>query len=54
MKDFNFHTAHILSTVSDTLIRELGEGAKKAIEKAKAEYVEKFGQEALDCLEGIF
>lgn len=54
MKDFKFHTAHILFTVGNTLIEELGEGAQAAIDAAKEEYVDKFGQEALDCLEGIF
>jgi len=54
MKDFTFHTAHLLSSLSSSLMEELGEKAAAAIDKAKAEYVEKFGQEALDCLEGIF
>ncbi len=54
MKNFNFHTAHILHTVSRTLIEELGEGAQRAIDGAKREYMEKFGPEYLSCLEGIF
>ena len=54
MKDFNFHTAHLLSSVGNTLIEELGERANDAIEAAKKEYAEKFGCEYLDCLEGVF
>jgi len=54
MKDFNFHTAHLLTSVGNTLVEELGERANDAIEAAKAEYAEKFGRECLDCIEGIF
>lgn len=50
MKDFNFHTAHLLHTVGNTLKTELGSIGEKAVEQALAEYTEKFGQEYLDVL----
>lgn len=53
MKDFNFHTAHLLYTVGNTLIEELGENGKLAVENAKKAYVEKFGQEYLDVLKEV-
>ncbi|MGF0018742.1 L-2-amino-thiazoline-4-carboxylic acid hydrolase [Sporofaciens sp. SGI.106] len=53
MKDFNFHTAHLLFTVGNTLKTELGSIGEKAVEQALAEYAEKFGQEYLDVLGAI-
>ena len=50
MKDFNFHTAHLLHTVGNTLKEELGEMGETAVEKGIAEYIEKFGQEYFDVL----
>lgn len=54
MKDFNFHTAHIKYTISKTLIDTLGEDGRKAVELALKDYVDTFGQEYLDVLEGIY
>lgn len=53
MKDFNFHTAHLLHTVGNTLKEELGESGETAVENALKEYVEKFGQEYLDVLKEV-
>ncbi|MDR1801142.1 MAG: L-2-amino-thiazoline-4-carboxylic acid hydrolase [Lachnospiraceae bacterium] len=54
MKDFNYHTAHILSTISKMLVERLGADGEKAVTAAKDEYVSLFGQEYLDVLEGIY
>ncbi|MBA4700588.1 MAG: L-2-amino-thiazoline-4-carboxylic acid hydrolase [Ruminococcus sp.] len=51
MKDFNYHTAHLLHSISNTLLEELGENAQDAIEKAKREFADKFGNEYLEVLE---
>ena len=40
MKDFNFHTAHLLHTVGGTLKEELGETGELAVQKGIAEYIE--------------
>lgn len=54
MKDFNFHTAHIKHTISKTLIDSLGNDGKKAVELALRDYVDTFGQEYLDVLDGVY
>lgn len=51
MKDFNYHTAHLLHSISNTLLEELGENAQDAIDKAKREFADKFGNEYLEVLE---
>lgn len=53
MKDFNFHTAHLLHTVGNTLKEELGETGELAVQKGIEEYIEKFGQEYFDVLGDI-
>lgn len=53
MKDFNFHTAHLLHTVGGTLIDELGADGSGAVEKAEEEYVRIFGQKYLDILKEV-
>lgn len=53
MKDFNFHTAHIRHTVSNTLIEELGDKGREAVEQAYRDYIDKFGQEYFDILDTI-
>lgn len=50
MRDFNFHTAHLLHTVGNTLKEELGETGELAVQKGIEEYIEKFGQEYFDVL----
>lgn len=50
MKDFNFHTAHLLHTVGNTLKEDLGETGELAVKNAIAEYIDKFGQEYFDVL----
>ena len=50
MKDFNFHTAHLLYTVGNTLKEELGEIGVLAVQKGIEDYIEKFGQEYYDVL----
>lgn len=54
MRDFNFHTAHLLYAISDTLISELGEEGRAAVEAATAAFDEKFGPEPLRAIEGIY
>ena len=54
MKDFNFHTAHLKYTVSQALILNLGEKGEEAIKLALANYVDTFGQEYLDVLNGLY
>ncbi len=54
MKDFTFHTAHILHTVGATLKKLLGSKGNQAVELALQEYVDKFGQIYLDILEGVY
>lgn len=54
MKDFNFHTAHLKHTISRTLKEELGADGEKAVELALRDYVELFGQEYLDALDGVY
>jgi hypothetical protein len=54
MKDFNFHTAHIKHTIGNTLIEELGDDGKKAVELALKEYASLFGQDYLDVLDGLY
>ena len=54
MKDFNFHTAHLKSTICQVLVQRLGEDGEKAVELALKDYTDTFGQEYLDVLEGIF
>ncbi len=53
MKDFNFHTAHLLHTVGGTLEEELGDSGSTAVKKAKEEYVRIFGEEYLDILKEV-
>ncbi|MCP1100832.1 hypothetical protein M2454_000038 [Aequitasia blattaphilus] len=54
IKDFNFHTAHLLYSISRTLKKELGEDATEIIENAKKDYINTFGQEYLDVLKGKY
>ena len=54
MKDFNFHTAHIKYTVGKTLVDMLGEAGEKAVAAALKDYVDTFGQEYLDVLDGLY
>ncbi|MDR1017306.1 MAG: L-2-amino-thiazoline-4-carboxylic acid hydrolase [Lachnospiraceae bacterium] len=50
MKDMNFHTAHILNTVGDTIKEELGDVGEKAVSKAIEDYKEIFGEEYFNVL----
>ena len=50
VKDFNFHTAHLLHTVGNTLKEQLGEEGEKAVDTAVEEYVKIFGKEYLDAI----
>ena len=54
MKDFNFHTAHLMHTLTRVLTKQLGAAGEKAVTLALAEYVDTFGQEYLDVLEGAY
>ena len=48
MKDFNYHTGHLLHSISNTLLEELGDKAQDAIDKATEEFADKFGREYLE------
>ena len=50
MRDFNFHTAHIYCSVADELCKHFPEESKAMIDRAVADYIDLFGQEAYDCL----
>ncbi len=54
VKDFNYHTAHILYTISDELISNLGDSGKKIIEDALLEFEHIFGKEYLIAIRGIY
>lgn len=53
MKDFNFHTAHLMHTLIRVLTKQLGAAGEKAVTLALTEYVDTFGQEYLDVLDTI-
>lgn len=53
MKDFNFHTAHLMHTITRVLTKQLSAAGEKAVTLALAEYVDTFGQEYLDVLDTI-
>ena len=50
MRDFDFHTAHLLHTVGNTLKAELGEAGVAAVENAIGEFIALFGQEYYEAL----
>jgi hypothetical protein len=50
MRDFDFHTAHIYCSVADELCKAFPEESKAMIDRAVADYIGLFGQEAYDCL----
>ena len=50
MRDFNFHTAHIYFSVADELRKHFPEDSEAMIDRAVADYIGLFGQEAYDCL----
>lgn len=54
VKNFTFHTAHILYTLGSTLVEELGEDGKNAVKNTVRDYVDLFGREYLDVLEGAY
>lgn len=51
IKDFTFHTAHILHTISSILIKELGDAGEVAVKLAAKEYIDIFGKEYLQVLD---
>ena len=53
MRDFGFHTAHICFSVADELGKAFPGEAEAIIERAVSDYIELFGQEAYDCLQGF-
>ena len=50
MRDFDFHTAHIYTAIVDTLVECFGEDAKPMVQRAVADYIELFGEDAYDVL----
>ncbi len=54
MKDFNFHTAHIKYTISKFLVEAFGEKGEEVVALALKDYVDTFGREYLDVLEGLY
>ncbi|AGX41564.1 L-2-amino-thiazoline-4-carboxylic acid hydrolase [Clostridium saccharobutylicum] len=53
-RDFNFHTAHLLHSISETLEKELGEDGKLIINQVLEKYIELFGEEYLTVLDGKY
>ncbi|BCZ44549.1 hypothetical protein psyc5s11_06160 [Clostridium gelidum] len=53
-RDFNFHTAHLLYSMSETLKNKLDEDGKSIINKVVEKYVELFGEEYLSVLNGQY
>jgi len=53
IKDFNYHTAHILSSLKKIIEADLGESGTTVIKKALDEYVNLFGAKYLNILEDI-
>ncbi len=54
MKDFNFHTAHLKYTISKALIDTFSEEGEQIVAAALKDYVDTFGQEYLDVLDGLY
>ena len=54
MKDFNFHTAHLLHTVGNTIKSRLGSRGEAIVNSAADEYISIFGKEYYDVLAGKF
>ncbi len=50
MRDFNFHTAHIYYTVSETIRKAFPDDADEIIGKAVSDYIGLYGQESFDVL----
>lgn len=50
MRDFDFHTAHIYNAISETLVEHFDLDAKPIIQRAVADYIELFGEDAYDVL----
>ncbi len=48
MKDFNFHTAHLLQSISQTLLDVLGEKAQVAVDKSIEQFGDKFGKDYVE------
>ena len=51
VKNFNFHTAHLLKTVGDTIKDSLAENGEVAVKKAIEEYIRIFGQPYYEVLD---
>lgn len=51
MKDFNYHTSHMLHTVGGMVRERLGRLGEQAVEAAIRDYIELFGQEYYDVLD---
>lgn len=51
MEDFNYHTAHMFYSMSDTIRKSFPESAEEIIRKAVEDYIGIFGQEEYDLLE---
>ncbi|MFV0361687.1 MAG: L-2-amino-thiazoline-4-carboxylic acid hydrolase [Suipraeoptans sp.] len=54
MKDFNFHTAHLYYSISNTLKEELGDIADEITKKATSDYIDMFGHEYFDAFKGKY
>ena len=53
MRDFNFHTAHLKHTISNTLIDTFGDDGKKIVALALTDYKNTFVEEYLTVLDTI-
>lgn len=54
VRDFNYHTSHLCSTLGNEIINKLGKDGKKVIDNAKEHFIKIFGEEYLNAIEGIY
>ena len=53
MKDFDFHTAHMMRTISKVLVEDLGAEGEAAVEAGLAAFEELYGAEYLEAAKAV-
>lgn len=54
VKDFNYHTAHVIYSIGAELKKQLGKNGEKAVEDAKREFIQIFGKGFLEAAENLY